>query len=136
VADCYGNPLKGYDVSFYKQDLSYDTTYDTDINGILTIKRGQYALYSTESDEANLDYGTQSMADMPHRPIAVNAKQIDVILCYPKEQVKENILRNLLYHYQSKKFVLNKNLLIGLDTYRNIIYRSNGQGIFTSRLVL
>ena len=136
VADCYGNPLTGYDISFYKQDLSYDTAYHTDQNGSFYVKRGKYALYSTESDEANLDYTYQGNNDMPHRFIAANAKKIHIILGYPKELIKENILLNQFYYYQSKKFVLSNNLLIGLDKQRNIVYRSSRPEQLVPRMVL
>lgn len=119
VQDCYGNPIPGYYIDFFTKDLMFDTSHmtdnRTDKNGILNLRRDKFSLYTTETDQANLEDMQGNYNDLIYRPISQNAKTITITISFPKKIV-EDYLDNNFYKYKARKFQLKGKQLFDIET--------------------
>ncbi len=119
VEDCYGNPIPKYYIDFYTKDLMFDTSHltdnRTDEKGLLKLRRNKFSLYTTETDEANLEDMQGNYNDRTYRPILKNAKTIIITISFPKKII-EDYLGDNFYKYKAKKFHLKDKQLFDIET--------------------
>ena len=119
VKDCYGNPIPNYYIDFYTKDLMFDTSHlidsRTDDKGILKHRRDKFSLYTTETDQANIEDNQGNYNDLIYRPISQDAKTIKITVSFPRKIIQEYLVDNL-YKYNSRKFQLKDNQLLDIET--------------------
>ena len=119
VLDCYGNPIPKYYIDFYTKDLMFNTSHmtnnRTDEKGILNLRRDKFNLYTTETDEANLEDMQGNYNDLTYRLILQNAKTITITISFPKKII-EDYLGDNFYKYKARKFQLKDKQLFDIET--------------------
>ena len=113
VHDCYGNPIGGYYIYLYDQNLYPDTSsFDprTNSKGILQIKDGKFMWFCTETDETNREDIRGSYSDLVFRRLPYNIKSVTIILCYPKNSTTLPTPDNFNY-FMKEVFVRERTML-------------------------
>ena len=126
VQDCYGNAIPKYYIDFYPNDLMFDTSHTidnrTDDKGILKLRRDKFTLFTTETDEANLEAIQGNYNDLIYRPISQNAKTITITISFPKKIIQD-YLGDKFYKYKSRKFQLKDKQLLDIETGNKYVVR-------------